>query len=1279
MLLVLVIWTLCSSHSNATDFSVINNNDTGVGSLRWAIESANADTSPPHTIVFSIAGDGPHVITTVTELPQVERETSIDASGEAIAGAPGVQLDGAGLTLGSGLNFSPLATGSSVSYLSITNFPSYGVFVQSGSTDIINNFLGVAPDGVTVGGNGSAGIRSTAKTVYIGRTVETGNVISGNLQYGILIGGTVTFTVIRNNLIGTTASGDSALPNGISGILVTTGYSGTIGGTRAGYGNVISGNTGDGITLGSNTQAWKVEGNIIGLAKDGQTPLPNGNNGIRNSGDENIIGYTSTAGRNVISANDTGIFISSGSIDSQIVGNYIGTNASGNAGAGGQNIGIRASGTINSCTIGGNWPESRNVISGNSSVGVSINTPTRNCKIHGNYIGTSADGLTAIPNGVGVELGGTNNALGGGLAQQGNLISGNTLAGVNFNGGGNTMYGNLIGLNAPGTAALGNGEGVRTTTTVEGKIGGTGDNQGNVISGNLGNGVTLGAGSRQVQVLANLVGTNPAGTAAIPNAAMGISAGGQNQSIGGNSEAARNVVSGNSQAGIRVSGTEISVLGNYIGTNAAGLVALGNGVLGSGIQVGSNDNTIGMPGAGNVIAGMTQNGIELINGASNNTIQANWIGTNQALDPGLGNTQAGIFTARAYGNYIGGMANGEANIIAFNSFMGVRISRGDNNEITGNSIFDNGLLGIDVGKLFEFPNDPADPDTTANRSQNYPLLSSVIDTGTMLEVTGVLQNEPDTQYRVELFSSPACDETGMGEGRTYLGSIVASTGPAGTVSLDDSLELVLDDGFVSATVTDSRGNTSGFSPCAEVGGSNPGQIQFFHNLTRAQESDLNGEVIITRSHGMTGSVSVEFTISDDTAFAGADYTDMDQTVTFLDGETLKVVKVPIVLDPATEDSQEEATLSLTAPTGGATLGLADSQLVIMDANASVPLLRIDDTSAYEGNAGQTVMVFEVHLTATDHPLEVQYQVESGTALEGSDYVFSTGTINFAVSAAPQVKTIEIEVVGDTDIEDDEIFWVQLLGTSESGAGQIVNDDGIETVTITLDKLVDVPTYSLIGDEISYTYQVTSSGTGAVAGPISVIDSKLSVNCPEVSSVGNADNKLDPGESLVCTASHIVVQADIEAGFITNTATASGNNAVSNEDVVTVTYLEPLIPALTLDKSSDVHTFSALDDVIIYSYLVTSSGTGAVAGPISVIDSKLSVNCPEVSSVGNADSKLDPGESLVCTASHIVVQADINMTFITNTATAFGDATISNEDMLTVYLEHIFRSGFESTE
>jgi len=109
------------------------------------------------------------------------------------------------------------------------------------------------------------------------------------------------------------------------------------------------------------------------------------------------------------------------------------------------------------------------------------------------------------------------------------------------------------------------------------------------------------------------------------------------------------------------------------------------------------------------------------------------------------------------------------------------------------------------------------------------------------------------------------------------------------------------------------------------------------------------------------------------------------------------------------------------------------------------------------------------------------------------------------------------------------------------------------------------------------------------------------------------------------------------------------------------------PALTLDKTSDVSTYSAIDEVINYSYLVTSTGTGPVAGPITVTDDKLTVTCPPVNAVGNLDDNLDPSEELTCTASHIVVQADIDATSITNTATANGDAgaTVSNSDQVTV--------------
>jgi len=118
-------------------------------------------------------------------------------------------------------------------------------------------------------------------------------------------------------------------------------------------------------------------------------------------------------------------------------------------------------------------------------------------------------------------------------------------------------------------------------------------------------------------------------------------------------------------------------------------------------------------------------------------------------------------------------------------------------------------------------------------------------------------------------------------------------------------------------------------------------------------------------------------------------------------------------------------------------------------------------------------------------------------------------------------------------------------------------------TLTLDKTADVTTFSVAGDMINYSYLVTASGD-PTPGPITVADDKVTVTCPAVNTVGNNDDNLDPGEELTCTASYEVVADDITAGFIANTATASGNagGTVSNEDTVTVTYLAPDAPILT---------------------------------------------------------------------------------------------------------------------
>ena len=108
------------------------------------------------------------------------------------------------------------------------------------------------------------------------------------------------------------------------------------------------------------------------------------------------------------------------------------------------------------------------------------------------------------------------------------------------------------------------------------------------------------------------------------------------------------------------------------------------------------------------------------------------------------------------------------------------------------------------------------------------------------------------------------------------------------------------------------------------------------------------------------------------------------------------------------------------------------------------------------------------------------------------------------------------------------------------------------------------------------------------------------------------------------------------------------------------------PALTLDKTADVTTYSTAGDIIAYSYLVTAS-EAAVAGPITVTDDKLTVTCPAVDTVGNNDDNLDPAESITCTASYAVVAADITNGSITNVASASGDAgnIVSPTDTVTV--------------
>ena len=160
---------------------------------------------------------------------------------------------------------------------------------------------------------------------------------------------------------------------------------------------------------------------------------------------------------------------------------------------------------------------------------------------------------------------------------------------------------------------------------------------------------------------------------------------------------------------------------------------------------------------------------------------------------------------------------------------------------------------------------------------------------------------------------------------------------------------------------------------------------------------------------------------------------------------------------------------------------------------------------------------------------------------------------------------------------------------------------------------------------------------------------LDETCPEVSTVGDLDDYLDPGESITCAATYTVLAQDVTAGFVTNTAAASADGAISNTDSVTV--IKPN-PALSIVKSASPATYGAVGAVISYSYIVTNSGNVTLSGPFTVSDNRTTnESCP-------ATPTLAPGASITCTSSYTITQADLDSGSVTNIASATNGVVTS---------------------
>lgn len=511
-------------------------------------------------------------------------------------------------------------------------------------------------------------------------------------------------------------------------------------------------------------------------------------------------------------------------------------------------------------------------------------------------------------------------------------------SGIRINSGSVGIFGNFIGTNMSGTSNLcgtpavlcGNiDRGILIVGSTGNAIGNTSVANRNIISANLGTGISITNGG-SATVVQNFIGTDKNGTADLGNSQEGIRiVDSSNSVIGGGTAASRNVISGNDGSGISIiqsgnrdaTGMIIPAANNLIAANFIGVDVTGNattiiggfqtspvGNTGSGVLINAGGNTVGgnrTTGAAastcvngcNVIAGNRANGVSLgSNFATGNTVSGNNIGVGITGTPAagtagnaIGNRDNGIQISNlAAGNTIGGtgttvgFCNFGCNVIANNGDNLATSARAGiyidptalaSNSIRGNSIFANTGLGIDLQVIGTTANDSLDPDAGGNNQQNFPVVTTANDNEF---IQGTLNSTAGTGFIIDFFVNPAADAVNL-EGRTFIGSVMATTDASGNANFTFTSTVQLTVGqIVTATATSSTGSAQAVGDTSEFSAARPVTAAG----TTAATTTVSGRLRTALGSGISGASVELFDARTGATFSVA--TDAEGVYTFQD-------------------------------------------------------------------------------------------------------------------------------------------------------------------------------------------------------------------------------------------------------------------------------------------------------------------------------------------------------------------------------------------------------------
>ncbi|MCG6538005.1 MAG: S8 family serine peptidase, partial [Syntrophales bacterium LBB04] len=198
------------------------------------------------------------------------------------------------------------------------------------------------------------------------------------------------------------------------------------------------------------------------------------------------------------------------------------------------------------------------------------------------------------------------------------------------------------------------------------------------------------------------------------------------------------------------------------------------------------------------------------------------------------------------------------------------------------------------------------------------------------------------------------------------------------------------------------------------------------------ESGGTVTITATRTGGSAGAVSISYATSNGTAVAGSDYTSTSGTLSWADGDTAnKTFTVPIINDTL-DEINETFTVTLSSPTGGATLGAPSSATVTITDDDPTPTVQFQSASS-SGSEATTPAVITVTLSAASGlTVTVNYATSNGSATAGGDYTATSGTLTF--NPGDTSKTISVPITNDTAVEGNETFTVTLSSPSNATLG-----------------------------------------------------------------------------------------------------------------------------------------------------------------------------------------------------------------------------------------------------